>query len=111
MTKALRLSYEFWENDTASEMHKYKIASERKLTSLKYKIGDFPGGPVVGNPPSNAGHADSIPGQRTKIPHASGWLSLHTATTEPVCRSEKEARKPQERSHVPQLRPEAAKNK
>ena len=33
---------------------------------------DFPGGPVVKNPPSNAGGAGLIPGQGAKIPHASG---------------------------------------
>ena len=31
---------------------------------------DFPGGPVVENPPFNAGKISSIPGRRTKIPHA-----------------------------------------
>ena len=31
---------------------------------------DFPGGPVVKTPPSNAGGAGSIPGQRAKVPHA-----------------------------------------
>ena len=50
----------------------------------RYK-GDFPGGPVVKNPPSNAGDASSIPGWRTKIPHAAGQLSPRTATTEPAC--------------------------
>ena len=33
---------------------------------------DFPGGPVVKNPPSNAGDMGSIPGQEAKIPHAMG---------------------------------------
>ena len=33
---------------------------------------DFPGGPVVNNPPSNAGDAGLILGQGTKIPHAVG---------------------------------------
>ena len=41
---------------------------------------DFPGGPVVKNPPCNAGDEGSIPGQGTKIPYASGQLSLHDAT-------------------------------
>ena len=45
---------------------------------------DFPGGPVVKNTPSNAGDAGSIPGQRTKIPHATGQLSLCATTTEPT---------------------------
>ena len=39
------------------------------------KWQDFPGGPVVKNPPSNAGDVGSIPGQGTKIPHATGQLS------------------------------------
>ena len=32
--------------------------------------GGFPGGPVVKNPPANAGDTDLIPGFGTKIPHA-----------------------------------------
>lgn len=32
---------------------------------------DFPGGPVVMNPPSNVGDAGLIPGQGAKTPHAS----------------------------------------
>ena len=43
---------------------------------------DFPGGPVVKNPPCNAGDMGSIPGQGTKIPHAAGQLSLCATTTE-----------------------------
>ena len=31
---------------------------------------DFPGGPVVKNPPGNAGDTRSITGWGTKIPHA-----------------------------------------
>ena len=46
------------------------------------KTGYFPGGPVVKNLPSNAGDAGSIPGQGTKIPHATGQLSPCAATTE-----------------------------
>ena len=49
------------------------------LWCLKYiylfqtvSIRDFPGGPVVKNPPSNAGDTGLIPGQGTKIPHAKG---------------------------------------
>ena len=44
----------------------------------------FPGGPVVKNPLCKAVEVDLIPGQGTKIPHASGWLSLNTASTEPM---------------------------
>ena len=45
---------------------------------------DFPGGPVVKNPPSNEGDVGSIPGQGTKIPHAAGQLNPCTTTTEPA---------------------------
>ena len=33
--------------------------------------------------PSNAGDTGSIPGWRTKMPHAAGQLSLHFSTPEP----------------------------
>ena len=46
---------------------------------------DFPGGPVVKNPPSKAGDAGSIPGGGTEIPHAAGQLSL--CALEPTCRN------------------------
>ena len=45
---------------------------------------DFPGGPVVKDPPSNAGDVGSIPSQGTKIPQATGQLSPRTTTTEPA---------------------------
>ena len=46
---------------------------------------DFPGGPVVKNPPcNNAGGASSIPGWGTKIPHSSERLSLRVTTRESV---------------------------
>ena len=40
----------------------------------KYITWDFPGSPVVKNPPSNAEDVGLIPGQETKIPHAMGQL-------------------------------------
>ena len=67
----------------------------KKIVDTYYWIGyntqkqpysDFPGGPVVKNPPSNAGVAGSIPGRWTKISHATWQLSLRMATREPVCR-------------------------
>ena len=42
----------------------------------------FPGGPVVKNPPANAGDTGSSPGPR--IPHAAEQLSLCATTTEPA---------------------------
>ena len=44
--------------------------------------GDFLGGPVAKNLPSNAGDMGSIPGQGTKIPHTAGQLSSTAATGE-----------------------------
>ena len=52
------------------------------LRHIKEWLGDFPGGPVVKNPPSNAGDVGSIPGRGTKIPHATGHLSLGATTSE-----------------------------
>ena len=45
--------------------------------------GAFPGGPVVKNLPSNAGDEGLIPGGGTKMPQATGQLSLQVTTTEP----------------------------
>ena len=46
------------------------------------------GGPVVKNPPANAGDTYSIPGCGTRIPHAMGQLSLCTTTREkPACQN------------------------
>ena len=51
-------------------------------SALKQFFWDFPGGPVVKNPPSNAGDVGSIPGRRTKIPHAAEQLSPRASTRE-----------------------------
>ena len=53
-------------------------------TESKTDTWDFPGGPVVKNPPANAGDWRSIPGPETKIPHALGQLSPCTTTSEPT---------------------------
>ena len=43
------------------------------------------GGPVVKNPPSNAGDVGSIPGWGTKLPPAAGQLSPRATTKEALC--------------------------
>ena len=43
-----------------------------------YNNRDFPGGPVLKNPPANSGDAGLIPGQATKILHAMGKLNSRT---------------------------------
>ena len=55
-----------------------------RIQSLTFimKARDFLGGPVVKNPPSNAGDTGLIPGRGTKIPHAMGQLRLFATSTE-----------------------------
>ena len=72
--------------------------------NMKYR--NFPGGPVVKNPPSNAGDTGSIPGGGTKIPHAAGQLSPCVTTTELTCLNERAHLPPtteptHARAHVP----------
>ena len=55
---------------------------------------------MVENPPCNAGDSGSIPGQGTKISHATEHLGPHTTTKESTGRNE--------RSHVQRLRPDTA---
>ena len=43
---------------------------------LKNKSWNFPCGPVVKSLPSNSQDVSLMPGQRTKIPHATEQLSL-----------------------------------
>jgi len=45
-------------------------------------LRDFPGGPLVKNPPCNARDTGSIPSWGTKIPHVVEKLSPCTATRE-----------------------------
>ena len=74
------------------EFHKHHMLSEegrhRWLHVLRFCICKaqgkeskyLPGGPVVKNPPANAGDRGSIPSR--KIPHAKGQLSLCATNTE-----------------------------
>ena len=64
------------------------------LMIIRTLLGDFPGGPVLKNPPSNAGDAGWIPGWGTKIPRASGQPSPRATTTE-LTRLKERARVPQ----------------
>ena len=52
--------------------------------SYERKAGDFPGGPVVKNPPSCIEGAGLIPGPGTKILHAS-WPKNHNITQKQFC--------------------------
>ena len=57
---------------------------EQSLHTIEIKSGDFPGGPMVKNLPSNAKDMGSIPGQGTKIPHTAWQVSPHATAPEPV---------------------------
>ena len=92
-------------------MHLVIAGNVSKTTGVLLKghwRGDFPGGPVVKNPPANAGDAGSIPGRGTKTPYAAGPLSPRTTTTE-LAQLNKRAREPQTTeptcpgAHEPQL--------
>ena len=53
------------------------LVSSKQLMvcSLKYRKGDFPGGPVVKNLPCNTGDRSSTLGWKTKIPSAAEQVS------------------------------------
>ena len=60
--------------------------NDHRVFLLKNNLGrDFPGGPVVKNPPCNARDTGLILGQGSKILHSLGQRSLQTETTEPAC--------------------------
>ena len=53
----------------------YNLTSLRIFMDYKLSLRNFLGGPVVKSPPCNAAYLGSIPGQGTKIPHATGQLN------------------------------------
>ena len=71
--------------------------------------GDFLGGSVVKNLPSNTGDTGSISGQGTKVPSTVEQLSPCTTSTEPTPQLERSPCN-STRFHMPQLRPDAAKS-
>ena len=59
------------------QLHNSVYSMNTHSIQLSYENGteDFTGGPVVKNPPSNAGNTGSIPSGGTKTPHESEQLS------------------------------------
>ena len=53
-----------------------------RFAQCKTAVKDFPGGPVVKNPPSSSGVVGPIPRWGTNIPHAMGQLNLCVTTRE-----------------------------
>ena len=60
------LSEVYMRTGCISSKYKPVISSEISIP------GDFPSGPVIRNPPANAGDMGLIPGPRTKIPYDTG---------------------------------------
>ena len=60
------------QSQKGSERPSPTLDKEMKLLT---GVRDFPGGPVFKNLPCNAWDLGSIPGQKTKIPHAAGQLT------------------------------------
>ena len=92
------------DTDDGAERGQREFSSySHRVRQLKIPFNhwDLLGGPVVKNLPYNAGDMGSIPGQEIKIPHATEQL------TPPATARESTHHNP--RSHVPQLRPDAAK--
>ena len=54
-----------------------------QVTHSEVRLGDYTCGPVLKNPPCNAGDVGSIPGKGTKFPHVAEQLSPGAATIEP----------------------------
>ena len=84
------------------------------------KTDGVPDGPMVKNPPCNAGDAGLIPGQGTRTPHAEALLSLCPQLLSPhvlepmLCNKRarvhnKRCHMTKQRSHGTQLRPDANK--
>ena len=67
-----------WGEQSSNQALPYGRGSRFHLRFKEHIPGDFPDGPVVKNPPSNAGAMGLIPGWGTKIPHVAGQLCPHT---------------------------------
>ena len=89
-----------------SRWEQHQEGTTRNHPKKKGDVGEFLGGPAVKNPLSNAGDEGSTPSQGTKIPHAAAQLRFLTATREKPSGCNERPR-----PHVPQLRPNTAKNK
>ena len=81
---------------------------------LIVNVGDFPGGPVVKNPPCNEEDMGLIPGQETKVSHAAEHLSPHAPELVSCNYQSQHATTRKfvycsERSHMLQLRHKTAK--
>ena len=58
-----------YKKDLSVKNEEKEEGEEEEKVLLWRSPWDFPGGPVVENPPFNSGNMGSVPGRRTKIPH------------------------------------------
>ena len=71
-------------------LHRTFVQMMKRYFFLKtFDCPDFHCGPLVKNPPCNAGDVGLIPAWGTTIPHATEQLHPCTTTGEPVCPNEK----------------------
>ena len=63
------VAFVFLENNNNNNWQCFWCNISKKVL-FKTVIWDLPDGPVIKNPPSNAGNACLVPGWETKIPHA-----------------------------------------
>ena len=73
-----------WKSKTLVREGFKSLKREIIRTTENNSHGDIPGGPVVKNPPCNAGDTGWIPCRGTKIPHTTEQLCLCTRLTEPT---------------------------
>ena len=104
----LNLGIQVDASSVSFDLHCFILQQKSHVAEVRRVLGDFPGGPVVKNLPCNAGNTNSIPGQGTKISHPGEQLSPRITTKESD-RCNERSRMTQQRTHVPQLRPETAK--
>ena len=73
-----------WQGLNFQNMQTAHTAQYKKNKQLNQQIerASLVVGPVVKYPPSNAGNVGSIPGWRTKVPHAAEKLSPFATTAE-----------------------------
>ena len=108
----LQISIIFFHRSTTIPTHHTGMCNGIKKGYMRH----FPDGPVVKNLPYNSGDASLIPGQRTKIPHASEQLNLSPVVVLSPCITTSRSMHHNKRSHMmqwralgQQLRPKAAK--
>ena len=61
-----------------TKQNEWLISGQKLSLIQKAELGDFPGSPVVNNPPANAGDTGSIPG-------LGRFRMQYTTTAEPMC--------------------------